>query len=880
MFMNKKKRDIRSMEGGPQAHRLDSTKLVKENDPETGVVSLGWLAAAAVATALTLLVAALADAHLPAPLDHSAPPQRFIAEIAYEHLVNLTSIGPRVAGSYENEVAAVRVLTAAARGVAAAASAHNRVDHDVFTAGGAFALGFLDGMSHVYRGVQSVVLRARGAGGRPGAARRALLLNCHFDTVPDSPGASDDAAGCAVGLEVLRALAAGPPLRHDVLLLLNGAEENVLQASHAFVTQHRWARAVRSFVNLEACGAGGREVLFQAGPHDPWLVELYAAAAPHPFASSLAQELFQSGLIPADTDFRIFRDFGNLSGVDLAWSSDGYVYHTRLDAAARVPRAALQRTGDNVLALARAALAGARLERPVEREPQPVFFDVLGVLVVSARAPAAAAALLLTLLAAGAELALSARDARRRLYMSARAWCGVVARAALGVLLAWLAGAAAALVPAALLHAAGARLAFYSRTALLLPLYALPALAGCWADARHTWGTWLGGGAARLARGWWAWRAWRDALCVWSAALAAAGAAGGLRSSFVPLLWLLPALGGLLGRRGRRGAALHAAAAALPALQCAYLALNSVQMFAPIMGRAGTTPLPPDVIMSLLVSSLTLLTFSWMLPLVVAAKNPKWLIYGGVALCAVTTALVLAGPLGAAYSAERPQRLMVFHARRTQHGQRQEHFYWVPELDANTPATVRDVLAPMLTASTEEANTAEECDSWPYCGAPYFLPVMSLVARGQRVRTDEPPAVRLNVTARLDDVTPQRVTLSLNMTGPAHVVLILAPAVGAHIPWCDLLDGAPQLGPLWGVRRTYFIALHNARVTPDFSWILNCHIVRGADAVEGAWVDVSAAGHAMAGEAQRTARHERLLRELPAWTAPTGWGVDLHLLRL
>lgn len=43
-------------------------------------------------------------------------------------------------------------------------------------------------------------------------------------------GGSDDAAGCAVMLEVLRIITQSPEiLKHSIIFLFNGAEENILQ---------------------------------------------------------------------------------------------------------------------------------------------------------------------------------------------------------------------------------------------------------------------------------------------------------------------------------------------------------------------------------------------------------------------------------------------------------------------------------------------------------------------------------------------------------------------------------------------------------------------------------------------------------------------------
>lgn len=111
-------------------------------------------------------------------------PNRFIAERAFNHLKNLTKIGSRIVGSHENEVLAVDLLKNEIRNIMKNAKQHNVIEFDVQKVSGSFALEFLDGMTNVYQDLQNVVVKI----GSKIKSPHSLLINCHFDTVVDSPG--------------------------------------------------------------------------------------------------------------------------------------------------------------------------------------------------------------------------------------------------------------------------------------------------------------------------------------------------------------------------------------------------------------------------------------------------------------------------------------------------------------------------------------------------------------------------------------------------------------------------------------------------------------------------------------------------------------------
>jgi Peptidase family M28 len=312
----------------------------------------------AISLAVILLVAAtvflsLSRLRPPAAAPEGAPATEYSSARALKHLRVIASEPRPVGGPRHAQVRDYLLQELAAQGLSPEVQEASTVE-----AAGAELRG---------GSVRNVVARLEGSEG--GAA---VMLVSHYDSVASGPGASDDGAAVATMLETLRALKAGPRPRNDVIFLFTDGEEDGLLGAKAFVAEHPWVKDVKVVLNFEARGNEGPVIMFETSAGNGWLVEEFAAAAPHPRATSLSYEIYR--FMPNITDMTVFKKAG-MSGLNFAHIGGHARYHTRLDSVENLDERSLQHQGTYALSLSRHF---GNVSLAQTRRPNAVYFNPIG----------------------------------------------------------------------------------------------------------------------------------------------------------------------------------------------------------------------------------------------------------------------------------------------------------------------------------------------------------------------------------------------------------------------------------------------------------------------------------------------------------------------
>ncbi|MCR5878996.1 M20/M25/M40 family metallo-hydrolase [Phenylobacterium sp. J367] len=392
---------------------------------------LALLAAIVVAAAL-----AWATERPPEPQPASAPPAEFSAERAMTDVAEIAR-EPHPMGSPANLRVRDYLL---GRMTALGLQPQVRADD-------ALASREVRGETWAYGGrVENLV------GVLPGRDRTlpAVALMAHYDSVPGSPGAADDAAGVAAALEIVRAIKAqGEPVR-DVMVVITDGEESGLLGANAFFARDPLARRIGLVLNMESRGMAGRVQMFQTSSENGELIDLLRRTADRPSSSSLSVFVYE--IMPNDTDLTESNRAG-VPGLNYAFIGRQFDYHAATATPANMDRGTLQDLGDQALSTGRSAAFSPTLPA---KAPNAVYSQIFGDVILAYPAWAG----WLVLAAAGGLLALGVVRARR---MEAFPWLGA-ARGAGGLLSAVL-GAAAVLHFAR--RATGAEFGFIEQRVLL-----------------------------------------------------------------------------------------------------------------------------------------------------------------------------------------------------------------------------------------------------------------------------------------------------------------------------------------------------------------------------------------------------------------------------
>ncbi|XP_020229778.1 endoplasmic reticulum metallopeptidase 1 isoform X1 [Cajanus cajan] len=318
------------------------------------------------------------------PLGNDAPLDRFSEARTVEHVRMLSQ---EIDGRQEGRPGlkkAAQYIKGQLDAIKDRASSNVRIDVEETTVSGSFNmlfLGFNIGLG--YRNHTNILMRISSVDSKD--TDPSVLVNGHFDSPLGSPGAGDCGSCVASMLEIARLIVdSGWAPYRPIIFLFNGAEELFMLGSHGFMKTHKWRDTIGAFINVEASGTGGPDLVCQSGPSS-WPSNVYAEAAIYPMANSAAQDVFP--IIPGDTDFRIFsQDYGNIPGLDIIFLLGGYFYHTSYDTVERLIPGSIQARGENLFSIIKTFTNSSKLQNSYQtnssevinstfNDERAVFFD-------------------------------------------------------------------------------------------------------------------------------------------------------------------------------------------------------------------------------------------------------------------------------------------------------------------------------------------------------------------------------------------------------------------------------------------------------------------------------------------------------------------------
>ncbi|XP_030049650.1 endoplasmic reticulum metallopeptidase 1 isoform X2 [Microcaecilia unicolor] len=710
----------------------------------------------------------------------------FNAVAARVYLEHVTGIGPRLVGSPANEVLTVNYLLEQIEQIKAASSKVHRLSVDVQRPTGTFSLDFLGGFASYYDNITNIAVKLEPRGG----AQHAVLANCHFDSVANTPG-----------------------------------------------------------------------------PENPWLVQAYVSAAVHPFASVTAQEVFQSGIIPSETDFRIYRDFGNIPGIDLAFIENGYIYHTKYDTPDRILTDSIQRAGDNILCVLKYLATSDKLANPSEyRHGNTVFFDIFGLFVIAY--PAHVGTVMNYIVATVTILYLGKKAAQSKYggisYMKDLLFgIGIV-------LLSWFTTLCMVLIIAVFVSLTGYSLSWYTHFYVSICLYGAAAVTKI--ILVHT-----------LAKRWFFMNMnahylgelfFDVSLIVWCFGLIIF-IQKGLCSAYFMSIWVLFSLLTKLGTHReftQKGATVRFVLINLlgmfvPYLHTLYLEWAVFEMFPPILGRSGSE-IPPDVVLASIIVGCTMVLSTSFVHFVYLTKSMKKTLLMLTSLSAVTLILVCSGaffPYSSDSANPKPKRIFLQHTTRTFHDLdgnvvKRDSGIWINSFDYTGISHI--------TPHVPEINDTvqAECEDVPFCGFPWFLPAQFFIRKNWYLPAPEAlPSKPTHFRLISKEQMPWDSTrLTFEITGPSHMSLYMRAHEGVLLSSWSLGDGVPVAG----FREDYFVFYsHGLQAPPWQFWIelkVNKEDLTGI-------IAVAVASHYLFGKDQYSPQLEALEQKLPEWIFPSSW---------